>query len=321
MTTGISVSFVADCGPGAGWGHLRRSLVLASAFKRRGHAVSMYLVDIACAPVAADYGIGAQAWPSSAPPTRADVVVSDGYRFGAAFPQEMKERFGRVSVVIDDLAEAPVTADVVINHNIYANELDYAAYPARTFLAGPCYALIDSEFFVRDAGLSRPPAVLIAFGSLDDGRYSFGLVEALMEHDDRVKLIVVAPNLSREYEQAFARLAGVSIGRLVVHRFAPMADCMQQATIFVGAAGVSVMEAMAAGLDLVVCATAANQRFNIQKLAALGYFAFPSYSPNEMIKSVSSLLREPRRDMPNLVEMCGPDRIVDVLQDFNRSAA
>ena len=46
---------------------------------------------------------------------------------------------------LDDTAERPLPVDVVINHNLYAPQLDYRAVSDAKVLAGPDYALVDAR--------------------------------------------------------------------------------------------------------------------------------------------------------------------------------
>ena len=100
----------------------------------------------------------------------ADLLVTDSYRIDLTALQDWRRRAGRL-MVIDDLADRALEADVILNQNFFAETLRYDTREAKLLL-GPKYALVDPLFFEarRKREAAGRPRVLISFGGSDDGR-------------------------------------------------------------------------------------------------------------------------------------------------------
>lgn len=309
----LDAILLADCGPSAGLGHLRRTLVLADALRSKGCACRMLLTDPAGAAFVRDRGFSFQIWNRAAPLAQADIVVIDGYGFDAQLPRRWREATGAIVLIVDDTAERPLAAGAILNHNLYGADLDYRAYRADKFLLGPRYALIDPSF-VELAGHPRPQPtrVVVSFGGTDDGKLAAAAASALLARDTALQIdIIVAP-----FAPLSAAASGVAVqfpGRCVVHRGAVMTEIMANAVLYVGAAGVTLMEAIAAGLDVVACAIADNQKINIEALTRLGYPAFPEFLPDAMAAAALQRLADRPTSVRPLIDGEGAGRVANVL--------
>ena len=121
-----------------------------------------------------------------------------------------------------------------------------------------------------------PAHILVSFGGTDDGRFSLPVAEALLAgRADIVVEVVISPLLTTSPD--LISLQDQHAGRLVVHHGVDMADVMCRCRVLAGAAGVTVLEALAAGLELAVCSTADNQRMNVAALRKLDVVAFDGF--------------------------------------------
>ena len=77
--------------------------------------------------------------------TAAAAVVLDGYGFGRELQRSLRQAGLRV-VVIDDLAAAPIEADLVINHCSRLVAPHYQVPAGASVLCGPEYALLRAPF-------------------------------------------------------------------------------------------------------------------------------------------------------------------------------
>jgi UDP-2,4-diacetamido-2,4,6-trideoxy-beta-L-altropyranose hydrolase len=206
----------------------------------------------------------------------ADTVLVDHYRL--SFEQEAELKGARRLAVLDDLADRPRPADVVINPGYgrlpgnYAGLLPEGAH----VLAGPEWALVRPEFAAhRDHALERRREgghlkhVLISLGLTDVEGITEKVVRILRPHMEGLILDVVvgdqAPSLAGLREAAKSD----SALRLHVDSHA-MAELMSQADIAVGAGGGSVWERATLGLPSVIVILADNQAGMAQAMAQVG---------------------------------------------------
>lgn len=305
--------FLTECGATSGLGHLRRCQVLARTMMADGWACRFALSDANMVSAVQAEGFDAQPWRDDgldmAP---ADVLVVDGYHYDPQLFTRWRGHVG-VSLVVDDLAEHPVPADVVLNHNVYGAELDYSAYGAKVVIGGPDYALVDAKFFLAAKKVRPLPAhMLVSFGGIDDGRFALPVAETLLAgRVDVVVEVVISP--AQTISADLLSLKDQFCDRLVVHHGVDMADVMSRCHVLVGAAGLTVLEALAAGLELAVCATVDNQRINVAALRKLNVAAFDNFDPLALSVAALAAVMVERRAVRAIVDNHGPKRIIDVL--------
>ena len=272
----------ANCGAEVGLGHLRRSLVLASALHARGVACDFYTPEGAGADLAMMQGFATADWPVSGDLPAADLLIADSYDLPLDLQQRWRGRYG-LRVVIDDLADRAIDGDLVLNGNIFAETLSYSC-PS---LLGPAYALIDPAFHAaRRAASAVPKRVLIAFGGSDDGHIGQALALLLLQQSPEVRVDLVTSPLHKD----IAVLADMPSNRLTVHHGADMPALMAQACLYLGGAGTMVLEAMAAGRPMVVAALADNQHANVRALQEAGVPAFDRISAEQMVDAALHIL-------------------------------
>jgi len=275
------VLFIADAGPVAGGGHVMRSLTLARALAQRG-AKPVFLASPAVASLletfAPDMPRHAVAGPIS--PTglgwsapAADAIVFDHY--GLARDEHQLIAEGRPTLVIDDLANRPLAADMILDPGPAHRDVDYASLAeGAQLMLGPSYALVRPEFAaLRDAALARRGGpvvrVLVSLGLMDLGGVTARVVERLRRRGGETILDIVvgssAPSLP-----ALTRIARRD-PRLVLHvDTQDMARLTAQANIGIGAAGSTTWERCVLGLPSALMVLAANQRPTAAALAAQG---------------------------------------------------
>ena len=270
--SGPSILFVADAGPMVGGGHVMRSLTLAQALAAEGAAcrfaagpeasalLASFAPDMACVRVA---GSTAQDLTQAVAGERFDAVVFDHYGLAASDQQAMGK--GRPALVIDDLADRALVADVVLDAGPTRRASDYDALVPETarLLLGPHYAPVRPEFAaLREAALARRGGpverVLVSLGLTDVGGITARLVDRIRPKLGAVAIDVVlgaeAPSLA-----GLKRLARHD-ERIGLHVETPdMARLAAEADLAVGAAGSSAWERCVLGLPSLMAVLADNQ--------------------------------------------------------------
>lgn len=260
----------------------------------------------------AESGFGAAVWDNGAGKLpEADVAVIDGYRFDKSLPARWKEQAGTIVVMVDDNGDRPIVSDGLLNHNLYGADVDYNAYRYAKLMAGSQFALIEPGF-VKLVGEKRigTPRFMVSFGGTDDGAYAAVVAEALLGRSSNIVIDLPISSFV-EPSSALLQLEKKWVGRVRIHRGALMVELMAKAKVYIGAGGVTAIEAIAAGLDIVTCAIAPNQNVNVQLFRTMGYAAFNSFQPVAMAEAAIDRLTQPRDGFDPIVDGRGADRVVD----------
>lgn len=196
------------------------------------------------------------------------VAVVDSYALGQDWSARLRAS-GRRVVVIDDLHDRDIDADVVLNTAPHVSSDAYAGRVVRgtTLLLGCRFALLRREFEGL-RGVARRRAcgsdrVLVSYGGGDVGAISSATVEALSVHPARpVRIDVVGP----PHERVPTAMMEVEVHwHGASHWLAEMAaDC----TAAFGSAGVSAIERLYLGVPAACACLAENQRPSLDWLVA-----------------------------------------------------
>jgi len=294
MTSTPRILFLADAGPRVGGGHVMRSLTLAQALQAQGAACA-FVAPPAARAVLAAFGpdmarreVGEVSTPDLVAAAAAlvadfDAVVIDHYGLSApdhqmiAGPSPSTQR-ARPCLVIDDLADRPLAADLVLDSGPARKATDYDGLvpPDAELLLGPRQAPVRPAFAaLREAALARRAAgqpvgrILVSLGLTDVGAITARVVDLMLPLTGEATLDVVlgagAPSLPDL--RALAR----SEPRVVLHVDSQaMAPLTLEADLAVGAGGSSSWERCVLALPTLLLVLADNQRQAAQALAKAG---------------------------------------------------
>lgn len=331
----------ADASAKIGTGHVTRCLALAQAWKRAGgraifvgavgEGLRAWLGETCEVVPLADAVGSAEEWQVFARVLQAHPVapvVLDGYGFDAAY-QERIRGAGHRLLVIDDTVRLPrYAADLLLNQNIGAEELQYRALPETQFLLGSRYALLREEFVARRGWQRATPArarrVLVTLGGADPGNVTLTIVAALAAcglQELEARIVVGPENPHQErLAEAVARTP-----RLQLIRFARnMPELMAWADIAISAAGSTCWELCFMMLPMLLVVLADNQEPAAQRLSARGMAHTLGWADRLSATSVAAALAallddQAQREQMSaagraLVDGGGADRVVGSLQ-------
>lgn len=314
-----------DCGEGVGLGHLERMLALADAL--RTHAsVSLILPegDALLRRRVEDRGHMAVAVPGETATrvqaaidgTRSvDLVVLDGYVFDAEMQTRLRER--APLTVVDDLG-LPADCDLAVNPSPGGERLRPTG--ATTFLGGADYALLRAAFaearerVLRQGRASR--TVLVSTGATDVDGIGGRVVAELLETDPSVEVMRVVGPETRDAHAADQPRLHVLV--------APtgLAEALAQATLYVGAAGTTAVQAACVGIPAVINDVVVNQSAQAAALAEAGCAVV--VDSDDLARTCVRLLEDPARcdAMANrgrdLVDGRGAWRVADAVRRLVR---
>jgi UDP-2,4-diacetamido-2,4,6-trideoxy-beta-L-altropyranose hydrolase len=263
------ILFIADAGPAIGGGHVMRSLTLARALVERGaicafrgHPDGDAVLD-AFAPE----------MPRVADDSGFDALVFDHYALSA--PDHAALAQGRPTLVIDDLADRPLAADMVLDAGMTRRPSDYRGLVPEgcVLLLGPNHAPMRPDFLaLREETLARRAEagpvhrILVSLGLMDVGGFTAPAVEKLR---GTATLDVVVGSGAASVPALKALAADDPSVRLHIDT-RDMARLTAQADIAVGAGGSSSWERCVLGLPTLLLVLADNQTPAAVALAEAG---------------------------------------------------
>lgn len=266
------ILFVCAAGPSVGGGHVMRSLTLAHALERAGAVCAFQTTP----EVAAVLDAFAPDMARTETDEGFDAVVFDHYGLTAADHRMIAKR--RPRLVIDDLADRPLAADIILDSGPARKPGDYVGFvpPHARLLLGPDYAPVRPAFVERrPAALARragqPPVrrILVSLGLTDVGGITWRVVNLLRPLVGKAALDVVvgggAPSLP------VLRVLAAEDPRVTLHVDAQdMAQLTLEADLAIGAGGSTTWERCVLALPTLALILAANQAPAAQALAAAG---------------------------------------------------
>jgi UDP-2,4-diacetamido-2,4,6-trideoxy-beta-L-altropyranose hydrolase len=266
--TGPRILFVADAGPDVGGGHVMRSLTLARALEAQG-ATYAFVGPPAVADVLDAFSpdsprITAEDLTSPTVRQAFDAIAFDHY--GLAEPDHRAMAEGRPVLVIDDLADRPLGADVVVDAGPERKAEDYLGLVPETcrLLLGPGFAAVRPEFAaLRAAALAwrgEPvQRILISMGLTDVGGITSRVVEVVRRRAGEAGIDIVLGAAAQSLP-GLTKIARRD-ARLLLHVDTPhMARLTAEADIGIGAPGSSTWERCVLGLPSILVVLADNQR-------------------------------------------------------------
>ncbi len=272
----VRATIFIDCGHRSGLGRLRRTLTLLDAFRDSGVTARVFLSDEDGASFVQNLGYE---YEIGIPTDLADdILIADSCSLSANDLSALCAR-ARISCVIDDLGDRPVVCDYLINPNLYAAGVDYSAYSARKIFHGPTHSLLGADFFSEPVDDDERRGIVVSFGGTDDGALA-AAVAGFLSSKTREPIYVPVPGYlepSKALLDLAARMPSVK-----PLRSPEMPTLLAGARMYVGAAGATVMEAMASGCAVCLAATQKDQTQNAAYLPTIGVPALGFYHADAM---------------------------------------
>jgi len=280
----------ADAGTKIGTGHLMRCLALAQAWKDAGHKVVFITACQNENLLRRLHEEGFDTRPLTDPhPDSGDWtytkdvlaahpgawVVLDGYHFDEVYQQQVKE-IGHRLLAIDDMAHLKhYYADIILNQNLHAEQLQYSCEPYARLLLGTRYVLLRREFLVWKDWKREVPEiarrVLVTLGGADPENHTLKVIQAL----DKVEVtsleatvIIGASNPHAEELEAGARQSRIHIQ--LVRDASNMPELVAWADVAIASAGTTCWELAWMGVPAALLTLADNQRRVAEELSRVG---------------------------------------------------
>lgn len=341
----------ADASPRIGIGHVRRCLTLARALREFGADVRFAVHDwgAGLAQLLGEFADGALRLPSPCPDQNADPaswlpygqvydvqelltaldgdrpdwIIVDHYALDAEWHDLVRRELGCRILAIDDLADHPLHADLVVDPNW---DRDHRAkyrdaIGEAELLGGPRYALIDPRYAIgepRDRS-GDVASIGIFMGGTDPAHATIPVLETLRATGFDGDIGIVTSSLNPDI--VLIRAAASSDGQAVVDVDLPdLTSFFRRHDLFILAAGGTTWERMASAVPAIAIITAENQRDIATQLAEEGlqwvieagdWTALETMLP-AILTDAAGRLEQAQRGV-ELVDAKGADRVAAAL--------
>ncbi|SDN44526.1 UDP-2,4-diacetamido-2,4,6-trideoxy-beta-L-altropyranose hydrolase [Desulfonauticus submarinus] len=213
------------------------------------------------------------------------IVVADGYHFDADYQKAIKEN-GYKLMVIDDYNHLPLYyADILLNQNINAPELNYSCSENTVQLLGCKYVMLRQEF-LRNRNFKRTiPTkarnILVTMGGADIENITLKVLKAiylLNDLDIEVKVIVGPSNPHLEEIKFYIEDKDLPASLIYSPLPEEMPEFMKWADLAITAGGSTCWELVFMGVPSLIITVAENQEgigTGLEKFGAarnLGWF-------------------------------------------------
>lgn len=267
----MHVALRVDGGPQIGYGHLIRSGALASELQSRGHTITVATTTSRSANAVFPERVTTVELQSRADPNpfvewldtaHPDIVFTDAYPIDTTYQKAVQQQVP-LAVLQDDARHA-VCADLFVNGNLYASDLDYEFLgPSPETCLGTEYVLLRREICeraVEELPWREPPKqAIVTMGGSD----SMKLTPTVMKAFDGLDLTVdaiVGPGFSSEQERDIRKAAADTAANIrVIHNPADLVERIAQADFAVSTASTTTYELLALGTPIVSIPVAENQ--------------------------------------------------------------
>ena len=339
----------ADANARMGTGHLMRCLALAQGWQARGGQATFItacesdglrrrLSDEGFQVITLERSYPEPAyWEITSQVLAADSdawVVLDGYHFDSAYQLGVKHA-GHPLLVIDDMAHLDhYYADIVLNQNINAEQLQYSCEPYTRLLLGTRYVLLRSEFLAWRGWKREIPdvarKVLVTLGGGDPDNQTLKVIQALQQVDaDELEAVVVIGASNPHFQELESATRASQFEGRLVRDVTDMPNLMAWADLAVSAGGSTCWELAFMGLPPVVLVLAENQKGIAAGLGKGGVVLNLGWYTEISIAQVANTLvglledRGLRRQMSQrgreLVDGLGTERVVESLRTQSHS--
>lgn len=207
-------------------------------------------------------------------------------------------------LVLDDLADRPHLADVLLDQNAGRQAIHYEGLtplscdlrigPAHALLR-PEFALLRPEALARRSVLTDPTTLLITLGGIDSGNATGRVLDslALIPSVQRLEITVVMGDNAPHLDAVRAKAVSMPAATKVVVGISDMARHMMLADLCIGAVGSTAWERCALGLPTLQVVLAENQIDAARALAERGAsLALPYPDAPEFSKALAAGLNQ-----------------------------
>lgn len=208
-------------------------------------------------------------------PWQPQVIVVDHYALSAPWHQAVRAATGAAIAVIDDLADRPLAADLLIDHNPAADHHDKyrAVLPDHVpICAGLRHALLDTVYSQHARSIWHPQVQTIGIfmGGTDPADHSRWVLDVLRQQAGWSGRIIVATTSGNPHARILAEHC-LADGHAALFMDLPhLADFHAACDLQIGAGGGAQWERCCLGVPTIALTCAPNQQQTVRELHEAG---------------------------------------------------
>jgi UDP-2,4-diacetamido-2,4,6-trideoxy-beta-L-altropyranose hydrolase len=222
-------------------------------------------------------------------------LVLDGYHYTPEYQKAIRDE-GILLLVIDDINHLPYYhADILLNQNIYAPELNYNCDEDTTLLLGPRYVLLRRDFlkyrnFMRQVP-ERARNILITLGGADPDNVTLKVVEVLQLLDNQeIKVKIIIGPANRHLDSLSKALASAGLTVELLTNPPNMPELMTWADLAVTAGGSTCWELAFMGCSVIAGRIAGIEDLLIKRMGSLNLLVDTGWFRQLVTKEFAHLL-------------------------------
>jgi len=221
-----------------------------------------------------------------------DMVIIDSYEIDYAFEKELKKRTGVKLMVLDDTYEKH-HCDILLNHNIYADEIRYKGLVPTgcTLQCGEEFTLLREEFYIakeHKKELSSSMNIFLSMGGADTAGLNIPILEALEQFPEiHTHLVTTTTNKKLKPLQEYVKNRD-NITLYVDSNH--IAEIMSRSQMAIITPSVTLHEANFMELLFIPIQTADNQSEMVVFLESNGYPVLKEFDSEVLHHTIKSFL-------------------------------
>lgn len=207
--------------------------------------------------------------------SKMDTVVLDGYNFNIDYMQSLRQLCDKL-VVVDDMADRPLSADIIINHGRSGIEDIYKGSGAKKILCGFDYLLLRKQFLQaakKQRQVNEVNSLLICMGGADINNLSQKFLQAV-QAIDFIKRIVIITGSAYKHSEELKNYTGTIVNKKVeIYNSlgaAQMMDVIQSCQLAISPASTTSLEICCIGAGLITGYSADNQKNILAEITEKG---------------------------------------------------
>lgn len=300
----------ADANDKIGIGHMMRCFSIAAALRRRGTEATFFVADRSSAKMAAEAGFGyvclntdydrmdleADRLLQHMQERNVDHLLVDSYFVTEEYMNRIRE-LARLAY-IDDVNRFIYPCDLLINYNIYSENLQYeeryrAAGLHTEFALGLSYMPLREAY----VGLARTPheglRILVTTGATDSLNVLGHFLDAFVSSGsaDKAEVYAICGRYNHNRDSLLAEYGSCER----IHLLEPQPDLTQLIStcdIAVTAGGTTVYELCAGGIPSVMLTIADNQMMAAREFSRRGIIPYAGDVRTDMDGTIANVLKE-----------------------------
>jgi len=220
-----------------------------------------------------------------------NMIIIDNYEIDYIFEKKLKQNNPNLKIFVFDDMYKKHYCDVLLNHNINANEKRYKKLVPKTceLRCGEKYTLLRDEFKKVKQQKNykvQNKTIFIAMGGSDHKSLSIKILKSIKKG---IKVNLVTTTANKNLEELKEYCKNKNWINLQINS-KQIAELMSESNFAIVTPSVILNEVYFLGLPFIAIKTAKNQKYMYRYLKKNGYFAMKEFDKNKLKRYIKSLL-------------------------------